>query len=74
LPAQQLTAGLEGVLELQTYGMMLHAFVDDPVLRQPQIESALAAEGITCSNLREIEPRMEQAFISLISREAQKGP
>jgi ABC-2 type transport system ATP-binding protein len=72
LPAQGLVAGLPGVLELQTYGMMLHAFVDDVALRQPQIEAALAAEGIACSGMREIEPRMEQAFISLVSREAQK--
>jgi drug efflux transport system ATP-binding protein len=71
-PAQRLTEGLEGVLELQTYGLMLHAFVDDIALRQPQIEAALAAEGITCSGTREIEPRMEEAFISLVGREAQK--
>jgi ABC-2 type transport system ATP-binding protein len=72
VPAQQMVAGLEGVLELQTYGMMLHAFVDDLDLRKPQIEAALAAEGIMCSGMREIEPRMEEAFISLVGREAQK--
>jgi ABC-2 type transport system ATP-binding protein len=72
VPAQRLAAGLEGVLELQTYGLMLHAFVDDPALRQPQIEAALAAQGITCSGMREIEPRMEEAFISLVGREARK--
>jgi ABC-2 type transport system ATP-binding protein len=72
IQAQRLVGGCEGVLELQTYGMMLHAFVDDPELRRVQIEAALAAEGITCSGMREIEPRMEQAFISLVSREAQR--
>jgi ABC-2 type transport system ATP-binding protein len=72
VPAHRLVAGLEGVLEVQTYGMMLHAFVDNPALRRLEIEAALAAEGITCSGMREIEPRMEQAFISLVSREAQK--
>jgi hypothetical protein len=62
---------VEGV-ELQTYGMMLHAFVDDPALRRPQIEATLAAEGIMCAGMREIAPRMEQAFISLVGREVQK--
>jgi ABC-2 type transport system ATP-binding protein len=70
--AHRLVARMEGVLELQTYGRMLHAFVDDPALRRLEIEAALAREGITCAGMREIEPRMEQAFISLVSREAQK--
>lgn len=72
VPAQKLVAGVEGVQELQTYGMMLHAFVDNPDLRRPQIEAALAAEGIMCNGMREIEPRMEEAFISLVGREAQR--
>ena len=72
VPAQELVAGVEGVQELQTYGMMLHAFVDDPALRRPQIEATLAAAGITCGGMREIEPRMEEAFISLVGREARR--
>lgn len=66
--AREKLAGLEGVLEVQTYGRMLHAFVDDVAVRKPQIRSALAAEGIECESMREIEPRMEEAFISLILR------
>ncbi len=61
---------MEGVLELQTYGAMLHAFVDDPALRRPQIEAALAGQGIQVSGMRTIPPRMEEAFISLVSRQA----
>ena len=59
-------ASTEGVLEVQTYGRMLHLFVDDVERRRPEIEAALAAEGITCSGMREIKVRMEEAFISLI--------
>jgi ABC-2 type transport system ATP-binding protein len=70
VPAQQAVAQMAGVLELQTYGMMLHAFVDEPDTRRAQIEAALASQGIGCSGMREIEPRMEEAFISLISRRA----
>ncbi|MBN1976023.1 MAG: ABC transporter ATP-binding protein [Anaerolineae bacterium] len=70
VPAWRLMPDLEGVLEVQTYGAMLHVFVDDPDGRRSQIEHALAAQGITCEGMREIEPRMEEAFISLIGRQA----
>jgi ABC-2 type transport system ATP-binding protein len=66
VPAWRLVPELEGVLEVQTYGAMLHVFVDDPGRRQREIEDALAAQGITCTGMREIEPRMEEAFISLV--------
>jgi ABC-2 type transport system ATP-binding protein len=74
VPAWRLVEGLEGVLEVQTYGVMLHVFVDDAAQgavdkRRTEIEAALAAQGITCSGMREIEPRMEEAFISLIRRQ-----
>lgn len=64
--ATSLLQRLPGVLEVQTYGLMLHLFVDDPTRRRQEIVTALASEGITCQGLREIEPRMEEAFISLI--------
>ena len=67
--AAPLVTGLEGVLELQTYGLMLHVFVDDAARRQSEIEAALAARGIACEGMREIEPRMEEAFISLVRRQ-----
>ena len=63
-----LVARLEGVREVQTYGLMLHAFVDDAARRRPEIEAALHSQGITCQGMREIETRMEDAFISLIRR------
>ena len=69
VPAWRMVEGMEGVLEVQTYGAMLHIFVDDAVRRQREIEGALAAQGITCEGTREIEPRMEEAFISLVWRQ-----
>ncbi|MGA2110902.1 MAG: ABC transporter ATP-binding protein [Anaerolineales bacterium] len=72
--ARNLAAGLEGVLEVQTYGAMLHLFLDDVDRRRPEIESALARQGISSSPMRVIEVRMEEAFISLIRRqEASQG-
>jgi ABC-2 type transport system ATP-binding protein len=67
--ARQIVPGLAGVLELQTYGRMLHLFVDDPERRAGEIEAALQEAGITCEGMREIEPRMEEAFISLVRRQ-----
>ncbi len=69
VPARDLAPTLEGVLEVQTYGLMLHVFVDDAERRQREIEMAMAAQGIRCEAMREIEPRMEEAFISLIRRQ-----
>ncbi len=70
VPARDAVQKMEGVLELQTYGAMLHAFVDDPELRRTQIEAALNAHGIAVSGMRTIHPRMEEAFISLVNRQS----
>jgi ABC-2 type transport system ATP-binding protein len=69
VPAEKLVSGLSCVMEVQTYGAMLHVFVDDVLLRKPEIEAALTAQGLGFDPLREIEVRMEEAFISLIRRE-----
>ena len=71
--AQERVTEMEGILEVQTYGMMLHVFVDDLERRQREITAALAAQGIACQGLREIEVRMEEAFISLIRRQRDKA-
>jgi ABC-2 type transport system ATP-binding protein len=68
--AKERVGTLPGVLELQTYGTMLHVFVDEPEQRQDEIGRALEQEGITCRGMREIEARMEEAFISIVRREA----
>lgn len=70
--ARQLVGAMDGVLEVQTYGRMLHVLVDDARQRQPQIRAALDAQGIAHQGMREIEMRMEEAFISLIRRQSAK--
>ncbi|MBN1878026.1 MAG: ABC transporter ATP-binding protein, partial [Anaerolineae bacterium] len=73
VPAKKLVSGMDGVLEVQTYGVMLHVFVDavdeSIARREQEIIRALDAQGITCTGMREIEVRMEEAFISLIRRQ-----
>ncbi len=68
--ANSAVAGLPGVLEVQTYGDLLHVFVDSAPARAPEIRQKLAEAGITVYNIRQTRPRMEEAFISLIRREA----
>jgi ABC-2 type transport system ATP-binding protein len=67
--AIQILSNMDGILEIQTYGALLHVFVDQVELRHPQIEAALSAQNISLSGMRQIEPRMEEAFISLITRQ-----
>ncbi|MBN1657345.1 MAG: ABC transporter ATP-binding protein [Anaerolineae bacterium] len=67
--AQQLLALADGVIEVQTYGDLLHIFVDDAGIRQAALVAALAAEGLEAADVRLTRPRMEEAFISLVRRE-----
>ena len=71
--ASQLIDALPGVLEIQTYGDLLHVFVDDAALRTPALEEALGSAGIVVRDLRQTRPRMEEAFISLIRKQGAAG-
>lgn len=64
--AHELINQLPGVIESQTYGESLHILVDSVEERLPQIRQALEDQGITCKNIRQTSPRMEEAFISMI--------
>lgn len=70
----ELLKTLPGVLEIQTYGASIHLLVDDAGLRRTQVETSMAAHGVQWNGMREIQIRMEEAFIYLIRRqEAQNG-
>jgi hypothetical protein len=66
--ANKVLAQQEGVLEVQTYGDLMHVFVDNIEQRRPQLEAALQSEQIGMTNFRRTMPRMEEAFISLIGK------
>ena len=66
--ASRMIEDLAGVLEVQTYGDLVHVFVDDAARRAPMIQQALAGAGIAVEGLRQTRPRMEEAFISLIRK------
>ena len=73
LRALHLTAGLDYVRDVQAYGRMLHVLVDDAAMRRGEIEAALGRQGIACEGMREIQARMEEAFIWLVQRQREEG-
>lgn len=72
--AQQLLRGAEGVLEIQTYGDRLHVRVDTAARRAGTVRQLLLSKGFTPVDVYQSEPRMEEAFVSLIRREARQLP
>ncbi len=64
--AKNLVASLPGVLEVQTFGDRLRVFVDDSNLRAPELATELVRQGIAMQDLRQVQPRLEEAFISLV--------
>jgi ABC-2 type transport system ATP-binding protein len=70
--ASRLIQGLPGVLEVQTYGDLLHVFVDDAETRVSMLRNSLREAGIAVRGLRQTRPRMEEAFISLIRKRAEE--
>ena len=66
--AYELVETLPGVLEVQTYGDLLHVFVDSSDQRLSEIEAALTRQFISYRGVRRATARMEEAFISLIKR------
>jgi ABC-2 type transport system ATP-binding protein len=64
--ARELVTRMDGVLEVQTYGDRLHIFVDSASQRLSQIVDGLSEAGVTVDGVREMRPRLEEAFISLL--------
>ncbi len=73
ISAKNLITTLEGIRELQTYGDKLHVFVDDASRRRTEIATALSTRGIGHDEIRQIEVRMEEAFISLIRQQTRSA-
>jgi ABC-2 type transport system ATP-binding protein len=71
--ARDLVADLDGVTEIQTYGDLLHVFVDNADERMAALKERLQSHGIGISGLRQTRPRMEEAFISLIRKRIAEG-
>ncbi|MCJ7717422.1 MAG: hypothetical protein MUO54_13005, partial [Anaerolineales bacterium] len=66
--ARELLLPLPGVLEVQSYGEALHVLVDSSSKREREFTKILKKHKLTIHEIRSTSPRMEEAFISLISK------
>jgi ABC-2 type transport system ATP-binding protein len=69
--AETIVKRLDGVHEVQIYGDRLHVFVDDCPECRAQIESALEAGGVSDVEIQAAVPRLEEAFISLVTHQTE---
>ena len=64
--ARRAVRDLPGVLEVQTYGDVLHVFVNDAATLIPCCETRWPRRTCPVTDIRKSTPRVEEAFISLI--------
>jgi ABC-2 type transport system ATP-binding protein len=69
--AEKIVQRIDGVREVQIYGDRLHVFVNDCPECRAQIEAALRGGGLTGIEIRTALPRLEEAFISLVTHQGQ---
>ncbi|HBH35165.1 MAG TPA: multidrug ABC transporter ATP-binding protein [Gammaproteobacteria bacterium] len=67
--ALPLILDLDGVLEVQTYGDQLRIFAEDAAEIDSRIRDTLSEASIDILDMRRTQPRMEEAFISLIQHQ-----
>ncbi|GAB4467656.1 MAG: ABC transporter ATP-binding protein [Anaerolineae bacterium] len=71
--AREVLQNAPGVHEVQSYGELLHVFVDNIEQGQQIVRRVLEEAGIALHMMRPIAPRVEEAFISLIRRQVDKN-
>ena len=69
--AETIIRKLDGVSEVQVYGDRLHVFTQDCPECRAKIEAALQAGGIDNIQIRRATPRLEEAFISLVTHQGE---
>lgn len=67
--AQAVVEKLDGIYEVQVYGDRVHLFVDDAALREPLVRAALTAAHVQAGQIRKTMPRLEEAFISIVTHQ-----
>ncbi len=66
--AREVLGTLSDIQEIQSYGEALHVLVNSASKQKQTIKKALLKNQIELIEFREITPRMEEAFISLIRK------
>ncbi|MFO7918611.1 MAG: ABC transporter ATP-binding protein [Anaerolineae bacterium] len=70
--AREILQGLPDILEVQIFGDQLRVFTGDVEGTIDQIHEALGAHDIGLQDVQRGEPRMEEAFISLIRQQMER--
>jgi ABC-2 type transport system ATP-binding protein len=70
--AQLLRTGMPGV-SVGLFGDRLHVVTDDPAKGETMIADLLQREGITLMGMRQIEPSLEDVFVSVLGREKDRN-
>ena len=71
--ARKLLGEQSAIMEIQSYGTLLHVFVEEAQAMLEEIRSLLEDAGIQVQMIRQIEPRVEEAFISLIKNRSESS-
>ena len=66
--------GVPGVLNVALQGNDVHAQVDSTVLSAEQLGQRLRAANLPVSEIRPVEPTLEDVFISLVTSAGQPHP
>ena len=67
--AREILAGLPNVLEMQTFGNQLRIFTLHAGTTIEQVKAVLSEQDIAALDVRRTQPRMEEAFISLVRKQ-----
>ncbi len=66
--ARALLEDLDSIIQVQTFGQQLRLITRDSNEAMVQVDSVLAENGVAIKDIRIAQPRMEEAFISLVGQ------
>jgi len=71
--ARHVAEACPGVLDVSAHGESLRILVDEVGKRRPQLQARWDEAGVTVQNLRQVKPRLEEAFITLVKQQRNEG-
>jgi ABC-2 type transport system ATP-binding protein len=66
--AKEILRAAQGVMGIQTYGELIHVFVEDAEGREGGIKEELEKGGVAVRHIKVVRPRLEDAFAFILSQ------
>ncbi len=66
--AKEILRAAQGVMGIQTYGELIHVFVEDAEGKKEELKEELERGGVTVRHIKVVRPRLEDAFAFILSR------